>query len=111
MKNDISKTLIFRFTNKFTKKVVLTVELPYMPFLATTGHYSRLYKKMKEAAAIGFEKSLIKGKKWAESRIVERAKISVGKALIDMPPDFNRNDMEIVKHHLKGIELSLNTHP
>lgn len=108
MKKDISKTIVFRFSNNFTKSIIFTISLPYLPFYAADGFYSRLYKRVKESATFGFEKSLVHGKKWIELKKSYRTVISLPSGLsLDMPYDVNGQDINIINHYLEGLKMSV----
>ena len=108
MKKDISKTIVFVFSNKFTKQLILSVFMPYLPFLATNGHYSKLYNKLKTSAATNMEKSLVKGRKYFTSNKSTRMIIELPSGLsLDMPHDVTRKDIAIIKHHLEGVKMAI----
>lgn len=105
---DISKTIVFRFTNRFTKANLFDIEIPYQPFLATNGKYSRLYKSMKQAAAFGFEQSLVVGKIWFEPRKTNRLIIKTDNGFkLDLPKDLTPLDREILFHHFAALKSAL----
>lgn len=108
MRQDISKTVVMEFINRFTKQVALTVKMPYLPFLAQKGHYSNLYKKFIEVSAFDCEKELMYGKiTWLPQR-QNRTVISFPNGVcLDVPYDLNKTDVEIIKHHLEGIKMSI----
>lgn len=108
MTTDIQRTILFSFRNKFTKAHILTISTPYLPFLASNGYYSRMYKQMKESAAVGFQKSLVVGKHSFDKRRTKRTIIQLDSGVVlDFPYDANTTDMKIINHHLEGLKLSL----
>lgn len=108
MKSDISKTIIFRFTNRFTKQEIMRVVMPYLPFLAASGYYSRSYKAFKDNAAIGFEKGLVSGKHFFTTDKKDRTVISLPSGMsLDFPYDINEQDRKIILHQLEGVKMSL----
>lgn len=108
MKDDISKTITFMFTNAFTKQWMVKAEMPYKPFLASDGYYSSLYKRMRKATAIGMELSLIRGKKYFTTKKVDRLILSYPSGVVlDAPFDLTKSDVKIIKHYLEGIKMSL----
>jgi len=108
MDKDISKTIVFQFSNKFTKSTLITIKLPYLPFYSTNGYYSKLFKRTKEVAAFGFEKGLVKGNVWTETVKSNRAVITFESGLsLNMPYDVNNQDVNIIKHFLEGLKMSI----
>lgn len=107
MKDDISKTLRMEFFNQFTKQVALTVTMPYMPYKAQKGYYSNLYQKLKDVSAFDCEKSLMAGKLVWFHRFSNRTVISFPNGFsLDLPHDFNKNDIQIINHHMEALKLS-----
>lgn len=108
MTNYISKRIFFRFENKFTKQKLFTVSAPYIPFSATIGYYSQLFKRIKKAAAFGFEYNLVASKHWFESSKSNRINISFPNGCeLDVPYDLTEYDIDIIKHYLVGLQMSL----
>lgn len=105
---DIIGTISFIFINRFTKAEILNIVVPYQPFLAINGHYSKLYKRMKQAAAVGMEIALVKGRFYKEPKLTYRAVISFQSgASINFPYDVNKQDVKIILHHLEGVKMTL----
>jgi hypothetical protein len=110
MKRDISKTIVFEFANKFTKQHIVTVKMPYLPFRAANGIYSRLYKGAKVAAAADCEKSLVLGKISFENAKTKRTTITLASGLgVDMPYDLTKEDLDILIYHCEGFKMSCKT--
>lgn len=108
MREQISKTIWFRFENRFAKEKILTIEMPYIPFLCVTGHYSKLYKRMRKALAFSCEPSLIKGRHWFESSKTKRTIFTFYNGFsLDVPYDVTAKDMKIVFHYLEGLKMSM----
>lgn len=107
MKDTITKTIVFEFTNSFTKAVMVTISQPYIPFLATQGRYSGFYKGAKYAAAVGCEPSQVVGKKWFENKKINRTVIALGSGIsLDIPHDLSKKDCDIIEHHLRGFKMA-----
>lgn len=107
MKDHISKRLVLRFDNKFTKQLIFVVEMPYLPFLATNGYYSDLYKRFKKAAAFDYESFLVVGKKWFEESKSKRTVYTFYSGVsLDVPFDLNKEDIRIINHYLEGLKMS-----
>lgn len=103
-----NKTIVFYFTNAFTKKEIMTLKMPYVPFWATNGHYSSLYKRMKLSVAFKIDKSLVRGKKWFLSQETNRTIITYPNGVsLDMPFDINEKGIKIILHYLEGVKMSL----
>lgn len=108
MKETITKTIVFRFTNKLTKELEVSLRVPYLPYLATTGYYSSLYKRIKYAAAFDCEPGLIDGRKYFETGKSDRALMVFGNGVkFDFPYNVTPKEVKIIKHHLEGIKMSL----
>ena len=100
-----TKSILFKFEDKFSKET-LTMRMPYYPGMAKNGHYSQLYKRIKEAFKFGF--SNIIGQKWTDNKISDRTVFSFNNGIsIDMPFDVTEKDIKIIKHHLEGIKMAL----
>jgi hypothetical protein len=107
MLKDISKTIHFGFTNKFTKQHVMTIDIPFLPFFAIDGYYSDSYKKLKDGAAFKCEKELIKGKVWFTDGKSKRIVLTMASGLIvDIPYDFTEKDRRILLHHMEGFKMA-----
>ena len=108
MIKDISKTIHFRFFNKFTKQDAVIVDIPFIPFLATNGYYSDLFKKLREASAFKCDKSMIKGKVWFTTDKGDRMVISMASGIkLNMPHVLNEKDIKIIRHHLEGLKMAV----
>lgn len=107
MIKDISKTIVFVFSNKFTGQNILTWSMPYLPFWATTGHYSKFYKRIKSVAANKFENSLVKGRVFFKTDKTDRSILSFPSgAKLDFPYDVTPKDIKIITHHLEGLKMA-----
>lgn len=108
MRNQISKSIWFRFENRFAKEKILAVEMPYIPFLCINGYYSKLYKRMKRALLFSCEANLVKGKHWFDSRKTNRTIFTFYNGFsIDIPHNATPTDMKIIFHYLEGLKMSL----
>lgn len=104
----ISKTIAFKFINRFTKQPILIVTMPYIPFKATNGYYSNLYKRLKEAACFRCEKSLIKGSVFYTTEKKKETIIMLNSGIgIQMPHDVTKKDVSIIKHYIEGLKMSI----
>lgn len=107
MRDQISKTIVFSFENRFAKTGLLTIEMPYIPFRCLSGYYSRLYAGAKKALLFSCEQSLVTGKHSFENRKTKRTIITLFNGLaIDIPYDASRRDLDIIEHHLQGLKMS-----
>lgn len=107
MRDQISKTIVFQFDNRFAKTGLLTIEMPYIPFRCLSGYYSKLYARAKKALAFGCDDSLVTGKHSFEERKTKRTVITLFNGLaIDFPYDASRKDLDIIEHHLQGLKMS-----
>lgn len=108
MTNDISKTIVFRFTNKLTKQLSFSLRVPYRPAAAALGYYSSLYKRMKPVAADKCQPFLIACKISFEESRTKEALITLGNGItLEFPWDITKKDHKIILHHLEGIKMSL----
>lgn len=87
---------------------MVTIKQPYIPFLAISGRYSNFYKGAKTAAASGFDRSLVVGKKWIEKERTNRLTIKMESGVaMDLPYDLSKTDVAIVIHQVEGIKMGL----
>lgn len=108
MQKDISKTIHFRFYNKFTKQDAVIVDIPFLPFLAISGHYSRLFKQMKDASAFECNKQQMIAKVWFSGEKNDRTIITMASGIkLNMPYDVTEKDVKIIKHHLQGLKMAI----
>lgn len=108
MRKYISQTIAFTFINRFTKKIILDIQMPYIPFEATNGKYSKIYRRMKVAVATGFEGAMVKGKVSTDNKKTTRTLIRFDcGASIDMPNEVSELDIKIIKHYLAGVKMAL----
>jgi hypothetical protein len=108
MRQYIRKRIKFTFLNTFTHEQVLVVSIPYVQFKATTGFYSKLYKRLRVSAAHQCETRMIKGRhEFAENksdRVLMKFSNNVG---LDIPFDINHTDIEIIKLYFKALSLAI----
>jgi hypothetical protein len=106
MINDISKTIRFRFYNRFTKQDSVIVKMPYLPFWAISGYYSKLFRAMKIASAFNCDSRQIKGEISFASAKNDRTVIAFPSGLIlDIPYGATEKDIKIINHHLEGLKM------